>query len=112
QVPAIQFVAHPPRNKLNCRNLPTLDWHAEPKLLTDRSVTNNATGSISCEPRRYPIEAPTEAPLEASQGRPAGRDRRSRARGVRRTRVRRDEARRRGPASRCDQGHRLPLLRQ
>src|SRR5207245_1980892 len=34
-----------PRNKLNGRNLPGLDGPLEPKLLTDRSVTNYATGS-------------------------------------------------------------------
>src|SRR5207248_5302952 len=34
-----------PRNKLNRRNLPGLDGPLEPKLLTDRSVTNYATGS-------------------------------------------------------------------
>src|SRR5207249_9036497 len=37
--------AHPPRNQLNRRNLPGLDGPLEPKLLTDRSVTNYATGS-------------------------------------------------------------------
>src|SRR4029077_12104743 len=81
----------------------------EPDLLTDRSVINPGDNR---EQRRHSNETSATAALAAAQGSASGRDRGRRARGVRRARLRRRQAYRRGAPRGRDQGDTLPLLRQ